>query len=214
MNAPAWLSNLFSILMVAVVCYSLWRLLIARVWGRAVDYETDGLHLLAGIAAASLITNWARTLPRPAWAVVFVVAGVYFAYRAAWAWDAADRRRRSLGGLGCCAVLVYAFTSNVAPSTLNGSTAGQHTMAGMPGMIVDQTERFPALGLLLVVALAFAAVAVVNRAGSMPPAEEGRAPAAGGPKDVALSVLTPRTAEVCRVLLLLTLVYAILSKLV
>lgn len=212
MNAPAWLSNLFSILMIALACYALWRLLIARAWGRAVDYETDGLHLLAGLAAGGLITSWARTLPRPAWAVVFVVVGIYFAVRAAQMWDEAGRRRRLLGGFGCCAVLVYAFTAGVAPSTLNGSTAGQHTMAGMPGMILDQTERFPALGLVFVVALAFAAVVVVNRAGSMPTAEQ--AAQVGGPKDGALGVLTPRVAEVCRVLLLLTLAYVILSKLV
>lgn len=212
MNAPTWLSNLISILMLALACYSLWRLLIARLWGRGIDYETDGLHLLAGIAAAGLISSWGRTLPRSVWAVLFVAGGVYFAVCAGRAWAETAERRRLLGGFGCCAVLVYAFTAGVAPSTLHGSTAGQYTMAGMPGMILDQTERFPALGLVFVVALAFAAVLVVNRAGSMPTAKP--VPVTGGANDGAPIPLAARSVEICRVLLLLVLAYAILTKLV
>jgi hypothetical protein len=169
MNAPAWLSNLLSILMIALACYALWRLLIARAWGRAVDYEADALHLVAAIAAAGLISSWAHTLPRTAWLVVFAAAGVYFAVKAATGWADGSARWRFTGAFACCAVLVYAFAAGVAPSTLHGSTAGQYTMAGMPGMYMDQTEHFPALGLALVVALAFGAVVAVNRVGSTPP---------------------------------------------
>jgi hypothetical protein len=211
-NAPAWLSDLLSILVLGLAFYSLWRLLIARVWGRTVDVETDVLHLLAGIAAAGLISNWARTLPRSVWAVLFVAGGIYFAVRAVDSRAEAGQRSRLLGGLGCCVVLVYAFTAGVAPSTLHGSTAGQYTMAGMPGMILDQTERFPALGLVFVVGLAFAAVVVVNRAGSMPASKP--VPVTGGANDGAPIALAPRSVEFCRVLLLLVLAYAILTKLV
>lgn len=212
MNAPYWLSDLLSMLMIALGLYSLWRLLVSRAWGRSTDHGADVLHLLAGIAAAGLISSWARTLPRSVWLVLFAAAGVYFAVRAARAWSAREQRGRLLGAVGCCAVLVYAFAANVAPSTLHGSTAGQYTMADMPGMIMDQTERFPALGLILVVGLAFGAVVLVNRAGSMPAAKP--APAVGGPRDGAPVLLAPRSVELCRVLLLLVLAYVILSKLV
>jgi hypothetical protein len=213
-NAPAWLTDLLSILMLALGFYSLWRLLIARAWGRTTDYETDALHLLAGVATAGVIAGWARTLPRGAWTVVFAAAGVYFAVRAARArGDSADRRRL-LGATGCCAVLLYMFTAGVGPSTMRGSTAGQVTMAGMPGMIFDQTVTYPSIGLIFVVGLAFAAVVVVNRIGARPAPRP--APVIGGPDDGApvLIALAPRSAQLSRVLLLLVLGYAILTKLV
>ena len=212
MNAPVWLSTLLSILMIALAGYAMWRLLIARAWNRTVDYETDALQLFAGIATAGLISNWARTLPRGAWAVVFAVAGLYFAVRAVRSWAQTDQRARLLGGLSCCAVLVYAFAAGVTPSTLHGSTAGQYTMAGMPGIILDQTEHLPALGLVLVVGLAFAAVVVVNKTGSMPKPKPK--PAVGGPNDGAATMLAPRSVGIGRVVLLVVLAYAILAKLV
>jgi len=211
-NAPIWLSTLLSVLMVAVACLALARMVVAGGWRRGVDYETETLHLLAGLAAAGLISDWARTLPRPVWAVLFAVAGVYLAARAWQSWPDSTARRVLLGGLGCCAVLVYAFTADIGPSAVRGSTAGSFTMAGMPGMIYDQTERFPALGLALVAALAFAAVAVVNRAGSTP--RVVARPAVGGPQDGAVVPLAPRTVAASRVVLLLVLAFAILSKIV
>lgn len=212
MNAPSWLSSLISILALAVAGYSLWRLLVSRPFNRTTDYESDGLHLLGGVAAAGLISEWAHTLPRALWTALFAVAGGYFLVRAALVWDASGERRRRLGAAACCAVFVYMFAAGVAPSTLNGSTAGQVTMAGMPGMILDQTVRYPSIGLILVVGIAFGAVLLVNRAGSVPPARP--APALGGPDDGAPLALAPRTALICRVLLLLVTAYAILAGLV
>lgn len=211
MNAPIWLTTLLSILMIAVACYALVRMAAARGWRYAVDYETDALLFLAALATAALLSNWARTLPRPAWAVVFVAAGLYLAVRTVRAWSDTSARRRLLGGLGCCAVLVYAYTAGVSPSAIHGSTAGYYTMAGMPGMIIDQTERFPALGLALVVVIAFASVFAVNRAGSTPRAPR---PAVGGPDDGAPVPLAPRSIALCRVGLLLVLAFALLANLV
>lgn len=213
MNAPSWLSTLISLLALGLAGYSLWRLLIFRTWNRSTDYESDTLNLLAGVAAAGLVSNWAHTLPRAVWTVLFALIGVYFAGRAVLAWSAADERRRLLGGAGCCAALLYMFTAGVAPSTLQGSTAGQYTMAGMPGMVMDQTVTYPAIGLIFVVAMAFGAVLLVNRAGSMP-APAPAVPAVGGPHDGAVLALAPRSVLICRMLLLLVLAYAILSKLV
>ncbi|WP_034271779.1 hypothetical protein [Actinospica robiniae] len=209
MNAPIWLSTLLSVLMVAVACAALVRMVIAGGWRRAVDYETEGLHLIAGLAAAGLISAWAGTLPRPAWTVVFVAAGVYLAARAWRSWADVKVRRPLLGGLACCVVLVYALTADVRPSVIHGSTAGSFAM---PDMILDQTERFPALGLALVVALAFAAVAAVNRAGMTPRPEPQ--PAIGGPQDGAAVLLAPRFVTLSRVLLFVVLAFAILSKIV
>jgi hypothetical protein len=211
-NAPVWLSNLLSILALALACFSLWRLLIVRLWNRTTDYESDVLHLLAGVAAAGLISNWAHTLPHALWTGLFVAAGVYFLARTALVWDTVGERRRLLGAAACCAVLVYMFAAGVAPSTLNGTTAGQYTMAGMPGMILDQTLTYPSVGLIFVVAMAFGAVVLLNRAGSMPAPRP--VPAVGGPDDGAPVALAPRSVLICRIVLLLVMAYAILSKLV
>src|SRR6185312_16408137 len=102
-NAPIWLSTLLSILMVAVACAAVARMVVAGGWRRAVDYETETLHLLAGLAAAGLISSWAGTLPRPVWTVVFVAAGVYLAVRAWRSWADTKARRVLLGGFACCA---------------------------------------------------------------------------------------------------------------
>lgn len=212
MNAPSWLSSLISLLALAVAGYSLWRLLIHRTFDRTTDSESDALHLLAGVAVAGLVSQWAHTLPRAVWTTLFVLVGAYFLVRAALVWDTPGRRRGPLGAAACCAVFLYMFAAGVAPSTLNGSTAGQVTMAGMPGMILDRTVAYPAIGLIFVVAIAFGAVLLVNRAGSMP--RPRPAPALGGPHDGAPLVLAPRTALICRVLLLLVMAYTILCGLV
>lgn len=269
MNAPSFLPVVLSLLMLAAAVYSLWRLAMARVLERATDVEADLLHLAAGLAAAGLVSSWARTLPRDLWAVLFAAAAVYFAYRAWEVWDERRTRLVPAARAGLCGVFVYAFLAGVAPSTLQGSTAGQYTMAGMPGMIKDQTIALPALGLILVVALAFYAVAVVAQLSPEPGTETGGGAAAaaaaggasgkgakaagtrtagakavgtktvgtkivgtkaagtkaagtkaagarpaGGADKAAAAMLAPRSVEICRIVLVLVLAYAILSKLV
>lgn len=116
--------------------------------------------------------------------------------------DDAPRRARAAAHACGSAVLVYAFLAGVAPSTMKGSTAGSYVMAGMPGMIVDATVAFPALGLVCVAALTFYCVSVV--AGLEPAEPDARPEPRAG--------FAPRSVEACRVLI--ALAYAILSKLV
>ena len=224
MNAPSFLTAILSTLMILIAGYGAWRLAIARAWGRTTDVETDALHLAAGIAAAGLLASWAHTLPTGVWAALFAAAGLYFAARAVTVRGDRDLRSGPLGRAVVCAVLVYCFLAGVGPSTLNGSTAGQYTMAGMPGMILDKTISFPALGLLTVAGLAFYAVAELSR--MSPETEPGSATATAGateaggaPAGVRVAAATgdflaPRSVQVCRVALLVVLAYAILSKVV
>ncbi|HWG24871.1 DUF5134 domain-containing protein [Actinospica sp.] len=206
MNAPGWLTALVSTLMIFVAGYSLWRLAISRAWGRATDYESDILHLAVGIAAAGLVASWARSLPRSLWTGVFIAGAVYFAVRTYLTWSDRAVRGELLAQTGCCAVLVYMFLAGVAPTTIQGSTAGQYTMAGMgDGMILDQTITYPAIGLIFVVALCFYAVAVLN--GIAPLRTEGG-------ESTSTLMLAPRSVDVCRIVIVLVLAYAILTKLV
>jgi hypothetical protein len=203
-NAPAFLPTALSILLIAVAGYAFWRLLAARALGLAADVETDLLLLCASVAGAGLLSDWARSLPRAVWEVLFATACCYFAAQALRA--RTDPRRHARAAAHACgsAILVYMFLAGVAPSTINGSTAGNYVMAGMPGMIVDNTITFPALGLVCVAAMTFYCAGVVAR---LKPAEGAAAtePRAGFP---------PRSVEACRVLITLALAYAILSKLV
>jgi hypothetical protein len=215
-NAPNWLTALVSTLMIFVAGYSAWRLAISKAWGRVTDYESDVLHFAIGIAAAGLIAKWAHTLPRSVWTVLFIAGGVYFAVRTYRSWSDRPQRAKLLAHTACCAVIVYMFLAGVAPSTLSGSTAGQYTMAGMPDMILDPTITYPAIGLIFVVGLCFYAVAVLNRI--QPAQEDGDAPAiAGDSGDGGVGsglLLAPRSVDACRILIVLVLAYAILTKLV
>lgn len=203
MNAPPLLNAALSILLVVVAAFALWRIAMSRAPGVRGDIENDLLVLAAAVAIAGLLENWARTLPRSAWSIVFAAAAVYFAVRALVVRASPRARGRMLSHTGGCLVLLYAFTAGVAPSTLKGSTAGQYTMAGMPGMYVDQTITYPALGLLCVLALVLHATTSVAR---LSPEAAAVSPS--------VRLLAPRSSEACRIVVTLTLAYAILGKLV
>ena len=218
MNAPNWLTALVSTLMIFVAGYSVWRLAISKAWGRATDYESDVLHLAIGIAGAGLIAKWAHTMPRPVWTVLFIAGGVYFAVRTYRSWSDRGERSRLLAQTAACAILVYMFLAGVAPSTLSGSTAGEYTMAGMSGMILDPTITYPAIGLIFVVGLCFYAVVVLNQikplnedGETVPPSVVGGGSENGGGAGL---MLAPRSVDACRIVIVLVLAYAILTKLV
>jgi hypothetical protein len=214
-NAPNWLTALVSTLMVFVAGYSAWRLAISKAWGRATDHESDILHLAVGVAGAGLIAKWAHTLPRSVWTVLFIAGGVYFAVRTYRSWSDRAARPRLLAHTACCAIIVYMFLAGVAPSTLSGSTAGEYTMAGMPGMILDPTLTYPAIGLIFAVGLCFYAVAVLNQMQPLKSQATDDAPSATSSTDGGSGLfLAPRSVDACRIVIVLVLAYAILSKLV
>lgn len=218
MNAPAWLTVLAAALMLAVAMFFAWRLAVAGTFGRAAQVETDAFYALAGLALAGMLARWMRLLPPGAWAAVFGCAALWFVARAVRAHRARDVSARGRYGshAALAAVLVYMPLAGVAPSTISGSTAGMVTMAGMPGMIVDSTERSPGLGLLLVLAAVAGAVVLLDRVSAVGGPARDSAGAALDPMDRPgpLPPLLPRIAETCRVLLLVVIAYAILGKLV
>lgn len=203
MNAPPLLNATLAILMVLLAAFALWRIAMSRATGVRGDLETDLLVLAAAVAVGGLLESWARTLPRSVWTIVFAAAAVYFTVRAVSAWANPSARGRMLAHAGGSLLLVYAFAAGVAPSTLKGSTAGQYVMAGMPGMYVDQTIAYPALGLVGVLALVWYATTSITR---LSPGADAAAASGGS--------LAPRSIEACRILIALTLAYAILGKLV
>jgi len=200
-NAPAFLPAAFSILLIIVAAYALWRAVAGPLLRLGTHVDTDLVLLVGSIAGAGLVSAWAHTLPRTVWAGLFAAAACYFTARAGLNRSKAPARNQAIAHASGCLVLLYMFLAGVGPSTLHGSTAGQYTMAGMPGMYVDTTIAYPALGLVSVAAIAFYSVVVVAHT-------EPKAAADGS------SGFAPGSVEACRVIVALILAYAILSKLV
>jgi hypothetical protein len=216
MNEPAWLPAILAVAMLAVTGYCLWRIAMARPLGVTTDATHDAVLALLGLATAGMLVHWMHLLSPGTWAAVLGAAGIMALTHAApqirrgERVEAADRARpaarnstrHALIGASGCAIAVYMLLAGVAPSTINGSTAGQYTMAGMPGMIKDTTITFPAIGLILVVVLAGYVVVDLDR--STGPADP----------EAAARTLAPRSVAVCRVALAVTMAFAILAKLV
>ena len=132
---PAWLTDIFAALMLAVTAVSAARLVAARPWHRdAVITDTDVAHLLMGIAMAGMLASGLATLPNTAWAAVFAVLTAWFALRVVR--DARANGVRALAGGHCAphlvhsAAMLYMF---LAVTTVSGGS-GMAGMAGMAGM--------------------------------------------------------------------------------
>lgn len=216
MNAPAWLPVILAVVMLAIAAYSLWRIAVARVLGLTVDIAHDVVLFLLAAAVSGMLVRWMNVLRPGVWAVVIGAAGLGIAIRAllrsrrpAAQDSGAGPVRVALAAAGACGVGVYMLLAGVAPSAINGSTAGSYTMAGMPGMDKDTTITFPALGIALSVVLVGYAVVALDRIGASPapaPRAQVEAPAAQG--------FAPVSVALCEIAIVVTMAYAILAKLV
>jgi hypothetical protein len=200
LNAPAWLPVILAAVMLAVAAFSLWRIAMARVLGPSSanpDFAPDAVVLLLALATAGMLVRWMHLLNPGIWALLLCAAGVWLAFRSA------------VAAVAGCAIAVYMLLAGVAPSTINGSTAGSYTMAGMSDMYKDTTITFPALGIVLsVVLLGYAVTALDRLTPTRRPAES--TPGATS----AAQALAPRALVLCEVAIVVTMAYAILAKLV
>lgn len=215
MNAPAWLPVILAALMLVIAAYSLWRIAMSRVLGVPADLAHDAVVFLLALATAGMLVRWMHVLRPGIWAVLLGAAGAGYALRAA---SPGRRRgdarvggsmRLALATTAGCTIGVYMLLAGVAPSTINGSTAGAYTMAGMPGMTLDTTITFPALGIVLAAVLLGYGVAALDRLSLSPDPVQG----ASGDASPA-RVFGPRTLALCEVVIVVTMAYAILAKLV
>lgn len=216
MNAPAWLPAILAALMLVIAGYSLWRIAMSRVLEVPSDFGHDAVVFLLALATAGMLVRWMHVLRPGVWALLLGAAGAWFAARAVTGGprpadgQALGSRRLELAATVGCAIGVYMLLAGVAPSTINGSTAGYYTMAGMSDMYKDTTIAFPALGIVLAIVLLGYAVATLDRISpSHDPVE-----VASGDAPAAARVLAPRTLALCEVLIVLTMAYAIFAKLV
>jgi Domain of unknown function (DUF5134) len=146
MSGPAWLTGGFAALMIMVAICCAGRLAVSRVRGRATELDTDGLHVLMGVAMAGMLEPRLSPVPGTIWRAVFAAAAAWFA------WQAIRARTGRPGGSRCahpaphaveCAAMVYMLLP--ASSRPSDRAPGM----AMPGMTGGGAAGNPALTLVL-----------------------------------------------------------------
>jgi hypothetical protein len=227
MAGPIWLTAVFAAVMVTVAVYCSGRLVAARRWRRPTELDTDGTHVVMGVAMAGMLVERLRILPSGAWEAVVAVGAVWFGWRAL-----RMRRGAPSSPWRClppmphvveCAAMLYMFL--VLPASLAAATGG---MGGMSASSAVSRDSFLALDLALFMfgyvvwvgdrlgarapALAFAlprrpALAVSSATGAPAEQTEPDPPEPGSP------FLAPRCAALCQIAMGLTMGYMLIMLL-
>jgi Domain of unknown function (DUF5134) len=143
-NGPAWLAGNFAVLMIVIAAYCAGRLAVSRLRGRDTELDTDGLHVLMGVAMAGMFEPRLTPIPGAAWRAVFAVAAAWFAWQAIRAGRRPSARCAHPAAHAVeCAAMVYM----VLP--VGSWPAGRGLGMTMSGMSQGTTAGNPALTLLL-----------------------------------------------------------------
>ena len=148
MGGPGWLTDIFAALMLTVAVYCASRLVVARRWRRPTELDTDGAHVVMGVAMAGMLVTGLRSLPTGMWEGVFGVGACWFGWRMVQARRGAARSPwrclHPVPHLVECAAMLLML--GVLPASL----AVRSAAARMSGMTVPATEsRFSFLALVL-----------------------------------------------------------------
>jgi hypothetical protein len=204
---------------VAVYCAG--RLIASRRWHRPTELDTDGAHVIMGVAMAGMLVSGLRTLPSAIWEVVFAAAAAWFGYRMLQAQRGAQsspwRSSHPLPHLVECAAMVFMFLILPASAAVEGTARG---------MAMTATEsRFSFLTLPLAVYLFGYVVWLGDRVTLHVPALAIAAPAgdtraaigsgsgSGSGSVATQSYLAPRCAAICKITMGITMGYMLILML-
>jgi Domain of unknown function (DUF5134) len=220
MASPAWLTAIFAAASLAVAVYCAGRLVVARRGHRPTELDTDGAHVIMGVAMAGMLVSGLRTLPSAIWEVVFAAAAVWFGYRMLQARRGAQsspwRSSHPLPHLVECAAMVFMFL--ILPAAAGAATSSV-------SMTMTATEsRFSFLTLPLAVYLFGYVVWLGDRVTLHAPAPAlATAPASAGPglgygsgspgPEPARPYLAPRCAAICKITMGITMGYMLILML-
>jgi len=220
MASPAWLTAIFAAASLAVAVYCAGRLVVARRGHRPTELDTDGAHVIMGVAMAGMLVSGLRTLPSTIWEVVFAAAAVWFGYRMLQARRGAQsspwRSSHPLPHLVECAAMVFMFL--ILPAAAGAA-------ASSVSMTMTATEsRFSFLTLPLAVYLFGYVVWLGDRVTLHAPALAlATAPASAGPRpgygsgspspEPAHPYLAPRCAAICKITMGITMGYMLILML-
>lgn len=235
MGAPAWLTGIFTALMLTVAAYCAGRLVVARRWRRPTELDTDAGHVLMGVAMAGLLVARLRILPAAAWMAVFAAGAAWFTWQLVTARRPANPQRAVAASWRCphpathlvgCAAMLYMLG---AAAPLAARPAAAAMTAGTP-------SRFSFLPLLMALFMVGYVVRAADRlplrapaadrlplripALAIAPAASASAPAAAtAPPDLTASTahigphLAPRCAALCKIAMGLTMAYMLVLML-
>jgi hypothetical protein len=217
MASPAWLTATFAAASLAVAVYCAGRLVVARRGHRPTELDTDGAHVIMGVAMAGMLVSGLRTLPSAIWEVVFAAAAVWFGYRMLQARRGAQsspwRSSHPLPHLVECAAMVFMFLILPASAAVEGTARG---------MTMTATEsRFSFLTLPLALFLFGYVVWLGDRVTLHVPALAVAAPAgdtrsaigSGSGFAATQSYLAPRCAAICKITMGITMGYMLILML-
>jgi len=220
MASPAWLTAIFAAASLAVAVYCAGRLVVARRGHRPTELDTDGAHVIMGVAMAGMLVSGLRTLPSTIWEVVFAAAAMWFGYRMLQARRGAQsspwRSSHPLPHLVECAAMVFMFL--ILPAAAGAATSSV-------SMTMTATEsRFSFLTLPLAVYLFGYVVWLGDRVTLHAPALAlATAPASAGPRpgygsgssgpEPAHPYLAPRCAAICKITMGITMGYMLILML-
>jgi Domain of unknown function (DUF5134) len=186
-SGPAWLTGGFAALMIMVAVCSAGRLAVSRVRGRDTELDTDGLHVLMGVAMAGMLEQRLSPVPGTIWRAVFAAAAAWFA------WQAIRARSARPGGSRCahpaphaveCAAMVYMLLP------AGSRPAGRAPGMAMPGMNGGAAAGNPALTLVLALFMLGYILWTIDRLASLSRARAtvtAHGAAAGSPTPAALT---------------------------
>ena len=220
MGGPTWLTAIFAAASLAVAVYCAGRLVAARRWHRPTELDTDGAHVVMGVAMAGMLVSGLRTLPSAIWEVVFAAAAAWFGYRMLQARRGAQpspwRSSHPLPHLVECAAMVFMFL--ILPSAAAGAATSM-------SMTMTATEsRFSFLTLPLALYLFGYVVWLGDRVTLHAPAlamATATASAGSGPgygngspsPESARAYLAPRCAAICKITMGITMGYMLILML-
>jgi Domain of unknown function (DUF5134) len=222
MGGPAWLTAIFAAASLAVAVYCAGRLVVARRGHRPTELDTDGAHVIMGVAMAGMLVSGLRTLPSAIWEVVFAAAAVWFGCRILQRRRGAQpspwRSSHPLPHLVECAAMVFMFL--ILPAT---ATAGAAT-SGMSMTMTATESTFSFLTLPLALYLFGYVVWLGDRVTLPAPAPApaiATAPASAGPgygsgspsSESARPYLAPHCAAICKMTMGITMGYMLILML-
>ena len=221
MGGPTWLTAIFAAASLAVAVYCTGRLAAARRWHRPTELDTDGAHVIMGVATAGMLLSGLRTLPSVIWEIVFAAGAVWFGYRMLQARRGAQpspwRSSHPLPHLVECGAMAFMFlilpASAVAGTSMTmTATQSRFSFLTLPlalyllGYVVWLGDRVTLHAPAPAPALALATV----------PASAGSGPGygSGGPSpEPARPYLAPRCAAICKITMGITMGYMLILML-
>jgi hypothetical protein len=157
MPGPAWLVDTLTVAMIATAVYCVSRIVAARRWRRPTEYDVDGVHVLMGVAMAGMLVPRLSLAGSSGWAVVFGGAAAWFGWRTVRGYRRGQRPAHYLPHLLASGAMLY--------MVLELPAAG----AARPGVSMGAGPGFPALALVLALALIGYAIWTTDRLTSLAP---------------------------------------------